>query len=57
MDFFVSLWQIVVILNAILALYLVFRRPRSIATTLAWLLVLISFAVVGFILYAFFGRG
>lgn len=57
MDFFVSLWQIVVILNAILTLYLVFRRPRSIATTLAWLLVLISFPVVGFILYAFFGRG
>ncbi|KRM43147.1 cardiolipin synthase [Amylolactobacillus amylophilus] len=57
MDFLVSLWQIIIILNAILALYLVFRRPRSIATTLAWLLVLISFPVLGFILYAFFGRG
>lgn len=57
MNFLYYMWDIILILNTILALYVVFRRPRSIATTLAWLLVLLIFPIGGFILYGFFGRG
>lgn len=45
------------VLNAIGAAITVFRKPRSITTILAWLLTLIFLPVIGFILYAFCGRG
>lgn len=43
-------------LNIIAALFTVFREKRDIAATWAWLLVLSFLPLVGFILYAFFGR-
>lgn len=53
-------WQaafsIIVTINAILAIITVFRERRDIAAIWAWLMVLIFLPVVGFILYAFFGR-
>lgn len=51
-------WGLVVILvvNEVAALITVFREKRDIAATWAWLLVLTLIPVVGFGLYAFFGR-
>ena len=57
MTFWQYVWQFIIILNTLIAFYIVFRRPRSIATTLAWLLVLLIFPIGGFIVYSFFGRG
>lgn len=48
---------IILISNALLALYIVFHRRRSVATTWAWLIVLLIFPIFGLILYSFFGRG
>ncbi|CAH1854397.1 cardiolipin synthase [Convivina intestini] len=45
-----------VLLNTILALVTVFREPRDIAATWAWMLVLIFLPVIGFLLYSFAGR-
>lgn len=52
-----ALLRIILILNAISAIYVVFHRHRSVGTTWAWLLVLLVFPVIGFIIYGFFGRG
>ncbi|WP_349641841.1 cardiolipin synthase [Eupransor demetentiae] len=43
-------------LNTILALITVFRQPRDIAATWAWMLVLIFVPILGFLIYAFAGR-
>ncbi|MCI1891866.1 cardiolipin synthase [Schleiferilactobacillus perolens] len=48
---------ILFIFNTVGAVVTVFHRPRNIASTLAWLLVLVLLPVLGFILYAFLGRG
>lgn len=48
---------ITMLLNTISAIITVFHRPRTISTTLAWLLVLLLLPVFGFLLYAFLGRG
>lgn len=45
------------IINTLFAIMTVFSKPRDIAATWAWLLVLILLPVVGFILYMFTGRG
>lgn len=45
------------IINTLFAIMTVFRKPRDIAATWAWLLVLILLPVIGFILYMFTGRG
>ena len=45
------------VLNTFFAIITVFRQPRDISATWAWLLVLILLPVVGFILYMFTGRG
>ncbi|WP_429973615.1 cardiolipin synthase [Enterococcus sp. AZ163] len=47
----------IIVVNTIIAIITVFRKQRSITTILAWLLTLIFLPVVGFILYAFSGRG
>ncbi|MBU3852047.1 MAG: cardiolipin synthase [Candidatus Paralactobacillus gallistercoris] len=52
-----TILAIIFILNTILAIITVFRQPRDIAATWAWLLVLILMPVVGFIFYMFTGRG
>lgn len=52
-----DLLRILILVNTVLALYVVFHRRRSVATTWAWLIILLIFPVLGFILYGFFGRG
>lgn len=46
----------IVTINTIGAIVTVFRETREIASTWAWLIVLIMFPVIGFIFYFFFGR-
>lgn len=48
---------IILLLNTISALITVFHRPRNIVTTWAWILVLTLLPIIGFLIYAFFGRG
>ncbi|MDF7636735.1 cardiolipin synthase [Leuconostocaceae bacterium ESL0958] len=43
-------------LNTVFAIITVFREPRDIAATWAWILVLIFLPVLGFLLYSFAGR-
>lgn len=43
--------------NTIIAIVTVFRKPRSIASVLAWMMTLLFLPGIGFILYAFVGRG
>ncbi len=50
------IFQIIVVVNAALAILTVFREKRDIAAIWAWLLVLVFIPVVGFIAYAFIGR-
>lgn len=47
----------IIVLNAIGAMITVFRKPRNITTIWAWLLTLIFLPVIGFLIYAFCGRG
>ncbi|RRG02134.1 MAG: cardiolipin synthase [Lactobacillus sp.] len=49
--------DVVVTLNAFLAIVTVFRQHRDISSTWAWLLVLVLLPIVGFLLYIFLGRG
>lgn len=48
---------LILVANTIGAMITVFHRPRSISSILSWLLVLFLLPVVGFLIYAFFGRG
>lgn len=48
---------LVILINTTFAVITVFRKPRDIAATWAWLLVLVLLPVVGFLLYLFTGRG
>ncbi|KAF1301491.1 cardiolipin synthase [Enterococcus saccharolyticus] len=50
------IWGLI-ILNTIGAFITVFRKPRSIASVLAWMMTLVFLPGIGFILYAFCGRG
>ena len=43
-------------LNTIAAIVTVFKQPRDIAATWAWLLVLLLLPVIGFLIYSVFGR-
>lgn len=52
----VTIFNIIIFINAALAVITVFRQERDIAATWAWLLVLIFLPIVGFLIYAFFGR-
>lgn len=51
-----SIFNVIVVVNAVLAIITVFREKRDIAAIWAWLLVLIFLPVIGFIVYAFLGR-
>jgi len=54
------LYQIVwglILINTVVAFVTVFRRPRSITSMLAWMMTLVFLPGLGFILYAFCGRG
>ncbi|GAF40321.1 cardiolipin synthetase [Agrilactobacillus composti DSM 18527 = JCM 14202] len=48
---------VILVINTVTAMLTVFHRPRNITSTLAWLLALLLLPVVGFLLYAFLGRG
>lgn len=54
---FNQILRIILLVNTILSLYVVFHRKRSVATTWAWLIILLILPVTGFILYGFLGRG
>lgn len=54
---FHQIMRIILLVNTILSLYVVFHRKRSVATTWAWLIILLILPVIGFILYGFLGRG
>lgn len=49
--------RIIIIANTFLAFYIVFHRRRSVSTTWAWLIILVTLPVIGLIIYGFFGRG
>ncbi|GAP02722.1 cardiolipin synthase [Fructobacillus pseudoficulneus] len=49
-------FAVIFIINTIFALITVFREPRDIAATWAWILVLTLIPVLGFIIYSFAGR-
>ncbi|MFT8616619.1 MAG: cardiolipin synthase [Lentilactobacillus hilgardii] len=51
-----SIFNAIVVINAIFAVLTVFREKRDIAAIWAWLLVLVFLPLVGFIAYAFLGR-
>lgn len=53
---FNSIIILIFTLNTIAAIITVFRERRDIAATWAWLLVLNLLPIVGFMIYAFFGR-
>lgn len=52
-----SIVTFIYLVNLVLAIITVFWKPRDIAATWAWLVVLILLPVFGFILYMFTGRG
>ena len=56
MSYLRVLFDLIIILNVIGAIYTVFRQRRDIAAIWAWLLVLLFLPVVGFVIYAFVGR-
>lgn len=57
MHWFTLILGFVIFANTVAAIITVFHRPRSIPATLAWLIVLILLPVIGFLIFAFFGRG
>ena len=56
MSLFTELFIIFLIVNTIGAIFTVLRSVRDIATTWAWLLVLIFLPGIGFVIYLFVGR-
>ncbi|USS89053.1 cardiolipin synthase [Fructilactobacillus cliffordii] len=56
MSLILEIIGIIILLNTIAAIVTVFRQPRNIAATWAWFLVLVFVPVIGFFIYAFFGR-
>ncbi|TVP86419.1 MAG: cardiolipin synthase [Alkalicoccus sp.] len=48
--------NIIIVMNFLLAVFVIFIERRDAATTWAWLLVLFFLPVVGFVIYLFFGR-
>jgi len=56
MNFISITLNVVLILNILLAIFVIFRERKSISSTWAWLLVLFFIPIVGFILYLIFGQ-
>ncbi|MCM0598677.1 cardiolipin synthase [Periweissella fabalis] len=52
----VEITTLIVIINTIVAVITVFHEKRDISAIWAWLLVLIVFPIIGFFVYAIFGR-
>lgn len=51
-----NIFTVIIVINSVLAILTVFREPRDIAATWAWILLLLFLPVIGFILYSFAGR-
>ncbi|WEV60718.1 cardiolipin synthase [Streptococcaceae bacterium ESL0729] len=54
---FLSIITALITINSILAIITIFRKPRSIASIFAWLMVLVFLPGIGFFTYLFLGRG
>ncbi|HLQ39388.1 MAG TPA: cardiolipin synthase [Tetragenococcus sp.] len=54
---FYQIISALVTINTVIAFITVFRRPRSITSVIAWMMTLVFLPGIGFILYAFCGRG
>lgn len=57
MEYILEIFILLLFINTIAALITVFRRPRSIQSVLAWMIALVLLPGIGFLLYAFCGRG
>ncbi len=57
MELLLKILIVLILLNTIAAFITVFRKPRSTQSVLAWMIALVFLPGVGFLLYAFFGRG
>lgn len=57
MDVLLIIIAIILIINLIIAIAVVFKKPREISSTWAWLLVLLVLPGLGIILYLYTGRG
>lgn len=55
-DMIQQIFLILTVISTVVSIITIFRQPRDIAATWAWLLVLILFPVFGLVLYFFFGR-
>ncbi|MBP1042745.1 cardiolipin synthase [Vagococcus sp. BWB3-3] len=53
----ISIMTTIYVINAVVAVITILMKPRDVAAIWAWLLVLISLPVIGFVIYLFFGRG
>ena len=53
MDLLTAIFSGLVFINTLGAIITVFREPREISATWAWLLVLVFFPFLGFIIYFF----
>lgn len=54
---FYQIISALIFINTVVAFITVFRRPRSITSVIAWMMTLVFLPGLGFILYAFCGRG
>lgn len=57
MTIFILILLFLLVLNTTVALITVFRKQRSIASILAWIMTLVFLPGIGFIIYIFCGRG
>lgn len=57
MTFILASLYLLLFINTLAALITVFRKPRSIQSVLAWMIALTLLPGIGFLLYAFCGRG
>lgn len=57
MNIFVYLVFIFLLVNTLAALITIFKQPRNISSIFAWVLTLLFLPGIGFIIYAFCGRG
>lgn len=57
MHYILEIFILLLFLNTVAAFITVFRRPRSIQSVLAWMIALVFLPGIGFLLYAFCGRG
>ncbi|WP_071131580.1 cardiolipin synthase [Enterococcus timonensis] len=57
MQYILEIFIFLLFINTVASVVTVFRKPRSIQSVLAWMIALVFLPGIGFILYAFCGRG